>query len=80
MLYAICDKRDLRRPYVFQAQDRGFEEPAIYAKESRAKEMAEKMNSLTSITSFVVREISFTDALRFAQMCIPQTISKEESK
>lgn len=55
MKYAIFDTCDLHRPFVFQDQDKGTQEPAIFESQSKADQMAHIMNSVIKDRSYVVK-------------------------
>ena len=55
MKYAIFDTCDLSSPFVFQDQDKGTQEPAIFESQLKADQMAHMMNSVIKDRSFVVK-------------------------
>jgi hypothetical protein len=54
-MYAIFDTCDLSRPFVFQDQDKGTQEPAIFESQSKADQMAHIMNSVIKDHTFIVK-------------------------
>jgi hypothetical protein len=57
MMYGIFDTCDLSRPFIFQDQDKGTQEPAIFESRSKADRMAHMMNFVIKDKTFIVKEM-----------------------
>lgn len=57
MKYYICDVRHPNEAFLFSAERDGEFIPAIYADKSEAEEVCHKMNLLSRITSYEVKEM-----------------------
>lgn len=59
MKYGIFDSRPKHnlKPFVFQNEGSFKQEPAIFDSKEKAEQMAEMMNAITSITTYVVKEM-----------------------
>ena len=58
MQYGIFDSRPNHnlKPFLF-TKERGGYEPAIFDSKEKAEQMAEMMNAVTSLTTYVVKEM-----------------------
>lgn len=59
MKYGIFDSRPKHnlKPFVFQDEVSGKQEPAVFDDKEKADQMAFMMNSITTLTTYVVKEI-----------------------
>ena len=53
-MYYIYETRHPEEPYMFQDQDRGIVEPAIFDTEEKANKMCEMMNAVAHVSTFKV--------------------------
>jgi len=56
-MYYIYDVKYPNRPYEFQDQDKGIQEPAIFDTKDKADKMCEMMNSIAHRSYFAVKEV-----------------------
>ena len=57
-MYGIFDTRPRHsnKPFLFTT-DNGRYVPAVYATKERAEEMAAKMNAISTLTTYIVKEV-----------------------
>lgn len=53
-MYYIYDIRFPSKPYIFEDQDKGTQEPAIFDDKEKAIRMCNMMNAVTSLTTFAI--------------------------
>ena len=56
-MYYIYEIRRPREPYMFQDQEQGIQEPAIFKTEEEANMMCEKMNAIAHVSTFKVSKM-----------------------
>ena len=59
MKYGIFDSRPNHnlKPFLFQDQDKGTQEYAIFDDKEKAEKMAFMMNSISTLTTYVVKQM-----------------------
>ena len=56
-MYYIYEIRYPQEPYVFQDQDKGIVEPAIFDTKEKADEMCKMMNAIAHVSTFKVSKM-----------------------